>query len=314
MKKYLLPQGGNYYKANLHCHSTVSDGHLSPLELKNLYKSMGYSIIAYTDHRIMVSHPELADEEFLPLNGFEINIDETGNLHSSLLKTCHMCLIALEPDNEKIVTWEKNRYTAEYVSEIMQRGRDSGFFVTYNHPAWSGESYEQYMNYHHMNALEILNHCGIYKGVEDYCPWVYDDMLRGGERIYCVAADDNHNSKRSRNRDSGGGWVMIKANQLEYRTITKALESGNFYASSGPEIHDLWIEDGQLHVTTSDAAQIRFGFGNRNAMRIWPEEGEDSLNYGSVKLDPHGIYVRVTVIDHRGRFAHSNAYFLDYIV
>ena len=55
MKKYLLPQGGNYYKANLHCHSTVSDGHLSPLELKNLYKSMGYSIIAYTDHRIMVS-------------------------------------------------------------------------------------------------------------------------------------------------------------------------------------------------------------------------------------------------------------------
>ena len=26
MKKYLLPNMGNYYKANMHCHSTCSDG------------------------------------------------------------------------------------------------------------------------------------------------------------------------------------------------------------------------------------------------------------------------------------------------
>ena len=25
MKIYLLPESGNFYKANLHCHSTVSD-------------------------------------------------------------------------------------------------------------------------------------------------------------------------------------------------------------------------------------------------------------------------------------------------
>lgn len=314
MKKYLLPETGNFYKANLHCHSTVSDGHLTPEELKKLYQSMGYSIIAYTDHNIMVAHPELQDENFLPLKGFEINIDELGEKHRSLLKTCHMCLIALEPDNEASVSWEKNNYTIEHVNKVMKEGRDAGYFVTYNHPAWSGESYEQYRNYHHMNALEILNHCGIYKGHEDYCPWVYDDMLRGGEKIYCIAADDNHNSKRSRNRDSGGGWVMFKADKLEYRTITSALEKGNFYASSGPEIRDLWVEDGVLHVNSSDVEQIKIGYGNRNAVRIWPEEGQDTLNHGSVLLDPHGVYVRVTVIDKRGRFAHSNAYFLDEIL
>ena len=37
MKKYLLPEGGNFYKANLHCHSNVSDGALSPAELKKIY-------------------------------------------------------------------------------------------------------------------------------------------------------------------------------------------------------------------------------------------------------------------------------------
>ena len=30
MKKYLLPPGGQFYKANLHCHTTCSDGNLSP--------------------------------------------------------------------------------------------------------------------------------------------------------------------------------------------------------------------------------------------------------------------------------------------
>ena len=34
MKHYLLPHGQNFYKANLHCHSTVSDGKLTPEEIK----------------------------------------------------------------------------------------------------------------------------------------------------------------------------------------------------------------------------------------------------------------------------------------
>ena len=53
MKKYLLPESGNFYKANLHCHTTLSDGRLTPEEIKELYKSQGYSIVAYTDHNIL---------------------------------------------------------------------------------------------------------------------------------------------------------------------------------------------------------------------------------------------------------------------
>ena len=30
MRKYLLPENGNFYKANLHCHTTVTDGELTP--------------------------------------------------------------------------------------------------------------------------------------------------------------------------------------------------------------------------------------------------------------------------------------------
>ena len=34
MKKYLLPDGCRSYKANMHCHSTVSDGKFTPQQLK----------------------------------------------------------------------------------------------------------------------------------------------------------------------------------------------------------------------------------------------------------------------------------------
>lgn len=34
MKHFLLPETGHFYKANLHCHSTVSDGSRTPEEIK----------------------------------------------------------------------------------------------------------------------------------------------------------------------------------------------------------------------------------------------------------------------------------------
>ncbi len=62
MKKYLLPEKGKFYKANLHSHSTVSDGAWTPEQMKKEYMARGYSIIAYTDHNVMVDHSYLADE------------------------------------------------------------------------------------------------------------------------------------------------------------------------------------------------------------------------------------------------------------
>ena len=37
MKRYLLPETGTFYKANLHCHSNLSDGKLSPAQIKKIY-------------------------------------------------------------------------------------------------------------------------------------------------------------------------------------------------------------------------------------------------------------------------------------
>ena len=50
-KRYVLPKEGSFYKANLHCHTVLSDGSLTAEEVKKAYMEHGYSIIAFTDHR-----------------------------------------------------------------------------------------------------------------------------------------------------------------------------------------------------------------------------------------------------------------------
>ena len=52
---------------------------------------------------------------------------------------------------------------------------------------------------------------------------------------------------------------MIKADKLEYRTITKALENGNFYCASGknpPRINALYVEDNVLKIDCTPATDI----------------------------------------------------------
>ena len=59
----LLPKTG-YYKANLHCHTTLSDGEFTPQQVKEAYMAQGYSIVAFTDHRRYVHHTELDSPDF----------------------------------------------------------------------------------------------------------------------------------------------------------------------------------------------------------------------------------------------------------
>ena len=75
--KHLLPPV-NYYKANFHSHTTVSDGKLTPQELRDAYREKGYSILAITDHSVMVQHQHLNQPDFLLLTGVEININQDG--------------------------------------------------------------------------------------------------------------------------------------------------------------------------------------------------------------------------------------------
>ena len=333
MRKYLLPENGNFYKANMHCHTNMSDGTRTPEEVKRDYKAMGYSIVAYTDHNTLVSREHLCDESFLALNGFEVDIlDELCGRPINHVKTCHICLVALSPDNLNQICFHRTKYvdttpeifatikhdeskpdyervyTPECISEIMKEGRDNGFFVTYNHPAWSLEDYRDYSKYYGMHAMEICNYSSYVTGMYEYNPHVYDELLREGRRIYCVGGDDNHDVS-----GSYGAFTVIKAERLDYESVAKALLAGNFYASQGPKIKALWVEDGEMHIEVEDAESISFNTNGRRRFAVHRKSGE-SLTHASFKILDEDIYVRATVVDGNGRIANTNAYFTDEIL
>ena len=336
MRKYLLPKEGKFYKANLHCHSTISDGSLTPEEIKQVYQQHGYSIVAYTDHDVLISHSDLTDDNFLALNGFEIGINDINAPSYVEGQTVHICLISLSQDNLIHPVWHRTKYlfanavnyrnkvqydenkpdfekeyTPECVNKIISEGRNNGFFVTYNHPVWSMENYKTYSLYHGMHAIEICNYSSLVGGYDECVPHIYDDMLREGEKIFCIATDDNHNIQplNSRRSDSFGAFTMIKAERLDYPSIANALINGHFYASQGPEIYELYYENERVYLTCSNADCISMNVGVRHAVAVFDESGS-GITKAVFDVDtPIVNYVRFSVTDKYGKKAYTNAYF-----
>ena len=123
MKKYLLPETGKFYKANLHCHTSMSDAKYTPEEVKQEYMEKGYSIVGYTDHNVLVDRSHLSDENFLALNGFEMDF-----YLPDYSKVCHICFIALEPDNVTQICYHRTKYSKK-ATYYLNSGCNYFFYV-----------------------------------------------------------------------------------------------------------------------------------------------------------------------------------------
>ena len=163
--RHLLPQGVPFFKASLHTHSTVSDGLLTPQEVKAQYKQQGYQILSLTDHHLIAAHPELNDPDFLTLTGIEIGMEtpDYAPPQSFFGDAYHFNLIAKRPDTlwqpypptpkfaaqnpERIplIRWDESQRicSVECANDFIRRANEEGFLVIYNHPTWSGQNYLQ---------------------------------------------------------------------------------------------------------------------------------------------------------------------------
>ena len=332
MKKILLDSNKNYYKANLHSHSTKSDGAMTVEEMKEYYMERGYSVIAYTDHEHLIDNSYLNDENFLAITSCELDIKEDQNFSTSVkreMKVCHLNLLAKDPKNiktpcysyfmDKYITDEirdqvyqpeedfQRVYSTEKISEMIKTANEQGFLVTYNHPRWSLENATIYLGYKDIWAVEIYNHSSEVGGIYEYDINAYDDFLRDGQRCACVCADDNHSAA-----SSCGGYVMINADKLDYDTIMKALENHDFYASTGPVIKELYIEDDTAYLTYEGGIYATISTRGRRAQRI-VAENPDGVNTVAFKFLPDDGYIRFDVVGKDGTRANTNAYFLDEI-
>ena len=334
MKQYLISGGDRYYKANLHCHSTDSDGKMTPEELKEIYKSAGYSVLAYSDHNVLVDHSDLSDESFLAMTATEANIERKGEGHSVYHPCYHINFYHPDPHHVALPcfstkVWSKRRdlleaqpyigtpdYVRDYhkINEMINEYAKHGFIAMLNHPVWSQQTAEDYRDLDTTNifAMEIYNHDCNVMGYNEINDDIFDTLLKRGQTLFCTATDDNHNHhpRGTAMWDSLGGFVMIRAKELSQPAIYEALKAGDFYASTGPLIHEMYIEDNTLHITTSPSAKIALVTGVRRAKVAYANSPHTPLTHARFSLDTiHPGYFRVIVFDDRGRRAWSQPVF-----
>lgn len=313
----LLPETGCFYKANLHCHTVLSDGRWTKEQVKEEYRKRGYSIVAFTDHRHYGWHPELMDETFVPLAAYEADLNDVFPASGSFsrVRTYHLNFYDTDPAARGGFTAVQppQRYgdLDALNAFIAQMGAD-GFLCCYNHPYWSLQNYTDYCGLRGVFAMEIYNHGCELDGLYGYGPQAYDEMLRAGTRLFCLSTDDNHDvyAPGDPRCDSFGGFTMLKLPRLTYADVIGALRRGDFYASTGPELQELCIRADTLQVRCSPVEKIYVITQGRHClMRIAPPG--QTITEASFPLQGDEGYVRVDCRDACGRHAYSNAYFLD---
>lgn len=328
----LLGKKPNFYKANLHCHTTLSDGKCTPKEIKKRYTAQGYSAVAFTDHEHLIEHTDLTDENFVAITGAELAIKEfptVSTLVNRRMKVTHLNIYAKDPynvvtpcysslqdhyvndENRHLVHHEgeyERVYSPEGINEIIKNVREHGFLVAYNHPSWSLETARDYLEYDNLDFVEIYNTGCVRAGHPDD-EHVFFEMTMAGKKIFCTAADDNHNVNPfdSPRTDSFGGWVMINAEKLEYGELMDALERGDFYASSGPEIYSLEKDGETVRVKCSPAVKINLITASRRHKRVMAQTDERICEAEFV-VDESDSLFRIRVTDENGNHAYTQYY------
>ncbi|MDQ5984553.1 MAG: hypothetical protein CSYNP_00248 [Syntrophus sp. SKADARSKE-3] len=175
-------------RGQLHAHTTMSDGRLTPQETADEYARLGFHFLAITDH----------DHLLRPTYR-----DEIKNIKSDLL---------IFPGIELTVHCSKGYV---HVSRIDGNGDD--LFIL-NHPAdydldlrKTMECIEEVSAQYPLHAVEITNH-GFYTPEFDIPEINY---LK-------IAADDSHNRL-----GCGRGWIELES-ELSGKAIMTAIKSGKY--------------------------------------------------------------------------------------
>ena len=332
-KRHLLPPCAQH-KANLHCHTTCSDGRLTPEQTKEVYMRHGYDVVAFTDHEYIVNHQDLTDDHFIALTGYEIAIGELphdGYTNWLDLKCCHMNLYARDPNEEHHVCFHPKAvwgpgaavadklkykgglYYKDYnkLQEVIDIANANGYIVCFNHAYWSLQPHSDYFGLTGLFGMEVYNTgCDVYSGET----WTdYGLFCEFNQDVAPVAADDNHNGVGNgyegvEHSDCFGGFTMILTDDFSYSGIFAAMERKDVYASTGILFKEISVTGNTVHVECSECTHIVVSFGGRR----WKQAKDFSgLTFADFDIPDGARFIRVYCDDKRtGHRAASKPYMI----
>jgi hypothetical protein len=237
---------GRFYKGNLHTHSNRSDGRLEPEEVCRQYRERGYDFLCLSDHFLenyqfpVVDTRAFREDGFTTLIGAELHAPATH-----LGELWHILAVGLPLDFEQTGA-------EEHGPALARRAAAAGAFVGIAHPQWYGLDANDGHALDAAHAVEIYNHtCEMLSARPDGVA-LFDQLLTEGRRLTGFASDDAHFHVN----DAFGGWIHVKAESLTPEALLESLKAGRYYASQGPQIHAIALDNNTLRVGTSPARSI----------------------------------------------------------
>jgi predicted metal-dependent phosphoesterase TrpH len=256
-----------WLKGNLHAHTTLSDGELSPDETLDAFIRSGHHFVALTDHDV-IAHP---DETRFPQIVVFPGVEHSAQQH--LLRV-------------NVTTTLPHDLSYQSVIDLTLQ---QGGLVILNHPNW-GENFDhwrdsQLIQLERYHGIEIYNNVIEYLEGSPYALDRWDRLLSEGKRVWGYANEDTH-----RTFQIGSAWNAVNVRERSKEAVLDALKAGRFYASTGVVIEEIVVEDGYYRVQSANARELRLiSLHGQIVERVRGSQATFSLSKASV-------YARVEAI------------------
>lgn len=294
----LYSKPGSFWRGNLHCHSTRSDGALPPEEVARRYRANGYHFYCQSDHFMEAFGYPVTDTTGFRTEGFTTILG--AELHAPALangEIWHILAVGLP------VGFAPPK-VGETGPELARRAQDAGAFVAIAHPQWYGLTLDDARTLDFADAIEVYNHTSAVRADRPDGTYLLDQMLSVGASMTAIATDDAHfGDPVDSNADAFGGWVMVKSETLTPEALLSALKAGDFYASQGPELHGIEVEGDWLNVASSAVDRVTVVGPRALATTV------SGRSMTAARLDISrfkGGWLRLVAIDASGRRAWTN--------
>lgn len=276
-----------WLKGNFHTHTLESDGKASIEDVVAMYRDDNYDFLAITDHRKYWTPPAARDGGMLLIPGQECHVtDDTGTTDAHVVSFGARGHVSDGPDMQRII-------------ESINKAGGAAIVA---HPRWTYMAYETFAALRDYAAFEVWN--GGCADVDraasgDYWDW---HLTRGFPTVWGVGTDDMHNPLH----DFGTGWTWVNSAK-DPQSILGAIARGDCYATSGPRIETIKVENDTIVLHTSSARHVKFMAKDGGVVK-WVE----GKNVKRAEYRPTGSerYVRAEVHAHDGTVAWTNPFMI----
>jgi hypothetical protein len=296
----------NWYKGNIHTHTTKSDGDADPEVVVKWFMEHDYDFLVLSDHnhRTILEHEVEGGPLMIPGEEVSARI-QTGSIPIHINGIGISRVVEPYHGDEIVDTIQRN------VNAIL----DAGGIASINHP-----NYQWAFDHTHVRQVDGASLMEVFNGSpvtnneggpgKFTAEEIWDGVLSAGKVIFGTATDDSHRyyDYHPGMSNPGRGWVVVRATELTVNAIVDGLAMGEFYSSTGIVLEELEQSDESVSLTIKEESDFIFTttFSGKDG-KVLAEETGLSVSY-SIKGDEG--YVRATVRSSSGGKAWTQPVFI----